>query len=461
MNWVSLVLLGIFCRGEEKAGGLFLQAGYQVEYFSQSLDHINGDPGLINIRTFIKYGNPNAPLFVYAGGEGALEDFFEMTGWLVYTLGPYYGATVIFIEHRYYGDSLPLVAGYQYLNTDQVLLDFANIVLQVKPSETTPVVVFGGSYGGMLAAFFRIKFPHIVDGAIASSGPVLEYLDSAGQGLMHTVTQVYYSVYPGCAFNINDAFNILDNFVQNEYTWSGVSAVFQTCAPITEQQQILALEDWIADALEAFAQLNYPYPTTLDGGIPGYPINVACSLLAATVNPNNNMWQKLQGLYQIVNLYYNNTGTASCFSPWAASSPTDPWSYQTCSELLFPIGQYGVPNDMFPARPFVLSEYSAECQSTFGVSPNLQWYPINYGFTAFYTDSLKYLSNVVFSYGTVDPWQSGCLKESPNPNVQIVGIKNGAHHFDLRRPNPNDPISVIFARNLEQKEINQWIGWTN
>ena len=278
---------------------------------------------------------------------------------------------------------------------------------------------------------------------------------------MHTVTQVYYSVYPGCAFNINDAFNILDNFVQNEYTWSGVSAVFQTCAPITEQQQILALEDWIADALEAFAQLNYPYPTTLDGGIPGYPINVACSLLAATVNPNNNMWQKLQGLYQIVNLFYNNTGTASCFSPWAASSPTDPWSYQTCSELLFPIGQYGVPNDMFPARPFVLSEYSAECQSTFGVSPNLQWYPINYGFTAFYTDSLKYLSNVVFSYGTVDPWQSGCLKESPNPNVQIVGIKNGAHHFDLRRPNPNDPISVIFARNLEQKEINQWIGWTN
>ena len=95
----------------------------------------------------------------------------------------------------------------------------------------------------MLCAYFRIKFPHIIDGAIASSAPVLEYLDSKGLGLMHTVTQDYFNTYPGCAFNINDGFNILDNFVQNEYTWPALSAIFSTCSPITEQYQVLALED--------------------------------------------------------------------------------------------------------------------------------------------------------------------------------------------------------------------------
>jgi len=87
------------------------------------------------------------------------------------TLAEKYGALVVFGEHRYFGESFPFdrsIAfneGYNsYLTVEQTMMDYVELIKMIKinyKAEDKAVMVFGGSYGGMLAAWLRMKFPHV------------------------------------------------------------------------------------------------------------------------------------------------------------------------------------------------------------------------------------------------------------------------------------------------------------
>ena len=143
----------------------------------------------------------NVFAFLCVGGEGpsltkhVLTDSVHCTGDMIELaskMNKEQNANVhIFaLEHRYYGNSYPEFnngssavskENLVYLSSRQALMDVANFVQYTKKEyglgDNVKFVTFGGSYPGMLAAWSRLKFPHLIYGAVSNSAPVQVVLD--------------------------------------------------------------------------------------------------------------------------------------------------------------------------------------------------------------------------------------------------------------------------------------------
>ncbi|KAK7022095.1 serine carboxypeptidase S28-domain-containing protein [Favolaschia claudopus] len=162
-------------------------AGFKAQWFRQPVDHFdkNSDATFrqrywINMRHY----NPDngGPVIVLDGGEtsGANRLSFLDTG-IVDILARHTGGVGVVLEHRYYGQSIPVVNfttdNLRWLNNDQSAADSANFMANVKfkgieedlTAPNTPWIYYGGSYAGARAAHMRVLYPDLVYGAIASS----------------------------------------------------------------------------------------------------------------------------------------------------------------------------------------------------------------------------------------------------------------------------------------------------
>ncbi|XP_028949920.2 probable serine protease EDA2, partial [Malus domestica] len=155
-------------------------------WFDQTLDHFSPyDSGKFPQRyyEFLDYfRTPDGPIFLRICGEaacsGIANDYLSV-------LAKKFGAAVVSPEHRYYGKSSPFKShtteNLRYLSSKQALFDLAVFrefyqnSLNVKLNKTkgeNPWFVFGVSYAGALSAWFRVKFPHLTCGSVASSAVV-------------------------------------------------------------------------------------------------------------------------------------------------------------------------------------------------------------------------------------------------------------------------------------------------
>ncbi|KAH9700243.1 prolylcarboxypeptidase-like protein [Citrus sinensis] len=203
----------------------------------------------------------NAPVIAYLGAEEPLDGVFPSS-------------------HRYCGKSIPFGSREEalknastlgYFNSAQAITDYAEILLYIKQkynASHSPVIVIGGSYAGMLAPWFRLKYPHVALGALASSAPILYFDDITPQnGYYSIVTReasetCYETIMKSWAEieKVASKPDGVDNFPYSSLYQDNIIEFL----PLKDSYE---LEDFLESMYANAAQYNQP---------PKYPVNMLC-----------------------------------------------------------------------------------------------------------------------------------------------------------------------------------------
>ncbi|XP_073107657.1 uncharacterized protein [Elaeis guineensis] len=439
---------------------------YETRYFQQRLDHFSfAELPSFQQRYLVgpsdHWARPAGPIFFYCGNEGDIEWFASNTGF-VWEIAHLFSALVVFAEHRYYGESMPYgskdrayenAGSLSYLTTEQALADFAVLLTDLKrnlSAEDSPVVLFGGSYGGMMAAWMRLKYPHIAVGALASSAPILQFEDIVPPETFYDlVSSDFRRESVSCFKAIKESWNALEDQGQGRDNLVNLSRKFCLCRDLNNTTE---LSNWLSSAYSYLAMVDYPYPSDFLMPLPANPIKEVCTKIDSYPDGTD----LLDRIFAGVSVYYNYTGTVDCFDLEDDPHGMSGWDWQACTEMVMPMSS-SQENSMFPAYNFSYAAYQDGCVQNYGVKPRPRWVTTEFGGHDIKTALNKFGSNIIFSNGLLDPWSGGSVLQNISESIIALVTELGAHHIDLRPSTDEDPDWLIEQRKSEISLIRGWI----
>ncbi|KAJ4971750.1 hypothetical protein NE237_004849 [Protea cynaroides] len=445
---------------------------YETKYFTQTLDHFNFNPQ--SYQTFQqrylindKYwggAEKNSPVFVYTGNEGDIEWFAQNTGFMI-DVAPYFKSLLVFIEHRFYGKSIPYggdkdvaygnASTLGYLSSTQALADYATLIIDLKKNltaEDSPVLVLGGSYGGMLAAWFRLKYPHIAMGALASSAPILNFEGICSPySFNDIITQDFRSVSENCYRVIKGSWKQMEDTARKSGGLELLRKSFKICKNYISVDY---LEGWLSTAFLYTAMTDYPTPSNFLNPLPAYPVKQMCKAVDDPLVGNDTFAK----LYGAANIYYNYTGDATCFDLIDNSDPHGlaEWNWQACTEMIMPTDGNS-EKSIFPPSQWNYSDRASYCYSIFGIEPRPNWITTEFGGHDISKVLKRFGSNIIFFNGLRDPWSGGGVLQNISKSIVAIVAKEGAHHVDLRFSTKEDPEWLRDVRKREIQIISKWL----
>eukprot|EP01065_Artemidia_motanka_P026119 TRINITY_DN31028_c0_g1_i1.p1 TRINITY_DN31028_c0_g1~~TRINITY_DN31028_c0_g1_i1.p1 ORF type:complete len:493 (+),score=136.30 TRINITY_DN31028_c0_g1_i1:58-1536(+) len=453
---------------------------YKTNYFNQTLDHFRfGEPRSRFMQRYLTLDThwtgkgrlPNGckgPILFYTGNEGPVTAFWSGNGFMLEELAPEWGALVVFAEERYYGESLPFgaksldPANSLYLSTEQVLADYAVLITHLKSTldgaQNCPVVAFGGSYGGTLTTYMRVKYPQIVVGGLAASAPTGYYANTGWKShgvdaytWIDIVNKDFSEAQPGCLQRIRQVTDTINQQGKTSAGRQSLAKTFHLCDPA--QLGATHASDYWTDAIESIPQGDYPYAI---GSMPANPVNATCSVLMQASDAD-----LLTAAAQVTDWYFGYDGSQCLKDQGFGGIPGGPgpcppeqgaWCQQSCTETLHQFSARGVRDFTFN-----MTEVLQQCRQYYNVEPDPLWGEVHFGGYGI-GDGVVGVSNLIWSNGGRDPWHGGgFLTPRPGTSNTWLWLPNGAHHSDLRGAHPEDPPDVVAARATEKKIIRGWI----
>ncbi|XP_048227482.1 lysosomal Pro-X carboxypeptidase isoform X2 [Ricinus communis] len=341
-----------------------------------------------------------------------------------------------------------------YLNSQQALADFAVLIRSLKQnlsSEASPVVVFGGSYGGMLATWFRLKYPHIAIGALASSAPILQFDDiTPWSSFYDAVSQDFREASLNCYEVIKGSWAELETLSSQKEGLIELSRTFRTCKDLHSLDSVW---DWLWSAYVYSAMVNYPTEANFMKPLPAYPVKEMCKIIDGFPAGAS----KVSRVFAAASLYYNYSRGEKCFQlenvPDAHG--LHGWNWQACTEMVMPMTCS--KESMFPPSGYDYKEFAEECKKKFGVMPRQHWITTEFGGKRIDKVLKRFGSNIIFSNGMQDPWSRGGVLKNISSSIIAIVTKKGAHHVDFRSATKDDPNWLKEMRKQEIQIIGRWI----
>ncbi|XP_029634017.1 putative serine protease K12H4.7 [Octopus sinensis] len=441
-------------------------------WFDQKLDHFDpSDTRTWKQRYFINksYFKPGGPIFLMIGGEGTADPIWMSTGDWVENAKKY-NAFCIQVEHRFYGKSHPTedmsTENLKYLSSMQALADLANFRQNISPQfgfTKNKWISFGGSYPGALSAWFRLKYPQLVDGAVASSAPVNAVLNF--KDYLRVVTESLATFGgPECNTAISQATEAIEQLLKTPAGRNLLKTNFNLCQEIdiSNTLDISNLFSSFSGNFEGVVQYNRDNREFEHVKGTNITITTLCNIMT-----NKNYGPPIDR-YARVNQLMLKTQEEECLdfsykemikdlreTSWNSSAAEGgrQWIYQTCTEF-----GYFQTSD-FPKQPFghyyPLSISGQICMDLFGkkfnlnlTSAGIQWTNANYG--ALHLSG----SRIILPNGSIDPWHALGVLSDISKDVKAVYINGTAHCANMYPAAASDPLALVLAR----QEISEFVG---
>ncbi|CAG2114261.1 unnamed protein product, partial [Medioppia subpectinata] len=362
-----------------------------------------------------------------------------------------YGALGVVLEHRYYGKSVPTpdlsTQNLKYLTVELALKDteqFALYLTKKLSLEGSKWVVFGGSYAGNLAAWFRMEFPHIAVGAIATSAPVeavvdfKKYLGVAGESLGKE-----------CSDNIRKANLEMEDLLKTPEGVIKLRKTLNLCQSFDGKN--INDNRWLAEALMVSIAHSVQYNIDLDG--------IRKEMNDTSIGTPLDRYARLTGVNHTLPCYdvkYNDLVKSVKNTTIDANKMERQWVYQACTEIGWFVTT-DLPNSPF-GHNIPVEFYIQQCADVFG--PQFTAQTIQKGVdrtNAKYGGLKPNVTNVVFPNGSLDPYHALSVLKDLNKSTKAVMIEGCAHGGDMWGSSPNDSQSLKNAHKLIEQQIGEYL----
>ncbi|XP_006573176.1 lysosomal Pro-X carboxypeptidase-like isoform X2 [Glycine soja] len=368
-------------------------------YFKQVLDHFNYRPE--SYTTFqqrylinFKYwggANSSAPIFAYFGAESPIDNSPNGVGFLTDNAASF-NALLVYIECLLHG-----------------------LGSNIPTWRLVP-------WPHQLQSYTLIKLHHKMVTTLLSQG-IIDGLQEASETCYETVLKSWSEIR-----RIASQPNGLVTLSQR----------FNTCHTLNQSYELI---DYLRSTYVYAAQYNQP---------PRYPVSMICGGIDGESLGSDILSKIYAGIVAL-----RGNSTCKVNGPTNVSETTVGWRWQTCSEMVIPIG---IGNDtMFEPIPFNLTRYAEGCKEQYGVSPRPHWVTTYYGGHNIKLVLRRLGSNIIFSNGLRDPYSIGGVLDNISDSIVAVHTVNGSHCLDLLRANQSDPGWLVEQRKKEVKIIKRWI----